>query len=181
MGLQPLVMFQSLLGEPVSAAEIVVSRADWVQDLGWAMGLGGVTWVLMALGWRLAGSPSPGPMPAERDAASRFLFLEAIFREVHWAFYRNVPIVALALYGEVSNGVYWGAWAGLALVVLEMALDPWWTSDLIVPERAPRALSRFGLVVLSVVLFLRTQNLWLAILVHWAVTWGLEKVWATAE
>jgi hypothetical protein len=181
MGLQPLMTFRSILGEPVSAAEIVVSRADWVQDLGWATGLGGATWVVMALGWRFAQNAASGPPKVEWEAPFRWSFLEAIFHEVHWAFYRNVPIVALALYGDVPNGVYWGAWAGMALVVIEMALDPRWMTGLMAPEQAPRSFARAGLVVLSVVLFLKTQNLWLAILVHWAVTWGLEKVWRAME
>jgi hypothetical protein len=181
MGLQRLVTLRTLFGEPVSAAEIVASRADWIRDLGWTMGLGGASWAMMALGWRLSRSTSGGLPAVEQGASYRWPFLEAIFHEVHWAFYRNVPIVALVLYGDVPNGVYWGAWAGLALVILEMALDPRWTSDTTAPERAPRALTRAGLAVLSVVLFLQTQNLWLAILVHWAVTWGLEKVWGTAS
>jgi hypothetical protein len=80
-----------------------------------------------------------------------------------------VPIVAL------GEDVYWGTWLGLALVGVEAVLNPAWRRGLADPQEAPRQLMRGALAVVSSVLFivLGDGNLWLAIAVHWGVSWGL--------
>jgi hypothetical protein len=95
------------------------------------------------------------------------LFLrEAAYHEAHWAFYRNAPILAA--------GTYWGVWIGLALAALEAALNPAWRRGLADPQRAPAQLMRAALAVVSSVLFLLTENLWLALILDWGVSrgWG---------
>jgi hypothetical protein len=141
---------------------------DWAQDAGWAAALGIGAWGLLALGWRTyrralaAGEESP----VTGAGSSGWVFLrEAAYHEVHWAFYRNAPIVMW--------GRYWGIWAGLALVALEAVLNPAWRKGLADPQRAPAQLMRGALAVVSGVLFWRTENLWLALVVHWGVSWGL--------
>jgi membrane protease YdiL (CAAX protease family) len=94
---------------------------------------------------------------------------EALYHEVHWAFYRNAPIVAL--------GLYWGTWAGLMLAAFEALANPAWRKGLGAPERAAALLLRAALAVISSLLFLRTQNLWLAILLHWGVTSVLRSLY----
>ena len=105
--------------------------------------------------------------PAGTRAPFWVLLREAIFYEVHWAFYRNAPLVFL--------GTYWGAWAGLGLVAVEAALNPCTWRDLGDGVRLPGLLVRAGLAVLSTVLAQQTGNLWLAVLVHWAITWALAR------
>jgi hypothetical protein len=177
MGLQPLLAFRGLLEAPASANELAENWANWVWDAGWAVGLGSGAGVLLAVGWWSVARKAwlNGPLTAARGSLGRTL-LEAVLHEVHWAFYRNVPIVALALTRPDAEALYWGTWAGLALIGLEAVLNPYWWAALFSPQNAPMAFVRAGLAALSAVLFLKTQNLWLAILVHWGVSWGLYKL-----
>lgn len=173
LGLQPLLLLRALSGEPASAAEMGANWADWARDVGWSAGLGIAAWALMAVGWWVVGRAPTGRRLSVPPTSPGRSLLEAAFHEVHWAFYRNAPIVTLELYTSVSPGLYWGAWAGLALVGLEASLSPGWWADLGSGERAPTTAMRAVLAVLSVVLALLTENLWLAVLTHWLVSYGL--------
>jgi hypothetical protein len=144
---------------------------DWAQDLGWAVALGLGSWVLLlAAGWvrrRALADQDREVLPGQ--ATTWWSLREALYHEVHWTFYRNAPIVAF--------GLYWGSWVGLILVSLEALANPVWRKGLGTPEVAPALLLRAAMSVVSSLLFLRTQNLWLAILVHWGVTSGLSMVY----
>jgi hypothetical protein len=166
LGLQPMVSLNALLGEPVTAAEIAANWADWARDVGWAVGLGTAAWAVLSAGWWAASRAPTSHLPAGSSLSPWARLREATFHEVHWAFYRNAPILEL--------GLYWGAWFGLGLAALEALLNPHWRVSLGSPDGAPAAVMRAGMAVLSTVLFLQTQNLWLTVMVHWAVTWGLS-------
>jgi len=142
---------------------------DWARDVEWTVALGIATWTLLALGWRayrraLAATNSTEEI-AGAEASGWVLLRGAACHQVHWAFYRNAPILTL--------GTYWGVWAGLALAALEAALNPAWHKGLTDPRTAPAQLMHGALAVVSSVLFLLTQNLWLALALHWGVSWGL--------
>jgi hypothetical protein len=149
------------------------SVRDWAHGVGWAASLAVGAWTLLALGWwayrRAIVASGQDVMGAEINAPPWALLFEAIYREAHWVFYRCVPIVAL------GEDVYWGTWLGLALVGVEAVLNPAWRRGLADPQEAPRQLMRGALAVVSSVLFivLGDGNLWLAIAVHWGVSWGL--------
>jgi hypothetical protein len=154
--------------------------AAWVRGLGWAAALGVTAWALLALGWwtyrRALAAAGQSPMAAGSDASGWVFLREALYHEVHWAFYRNAFVVVW--------GVYWGAWCGLALIATEAVLSPAWRGGLADPQKAPAQLMRGALAVVSSALFLLTQNLWLALAVHWGVSWGLAALvkstdWAT--
>jgi len=162
LGLKPLL---ALAAGPVPPADLAANWAGWARDTGWAVGLGLTAWAILAAGQWAARRTGSVPGRAAADASAWALLREAAFHEVHWAFYRNAPVVAL--------GIYWGTWAGVGLVALEAVLNPWWRADLKDTERGPGTLVRAGLAVLSASLYLETINLWLAVLVHWGVTWGL--------
>jgi hypothetical protein len=147
--------------------------ADWAGDASWAVALGLAAWAVLAVGWWAVRRAGGGPRPTGADASAWTFLREAAFHEVHWAFYRNAPVVALGMAWDVDLGTYWGTWAGLALAALEAALDPRWRANLRDAERAPATLVRAALAVLSAVFYLQTTNIWLAVLVHWGVTWGL--------
>jgi len=164
LGLQPLYALDALLGQEVPPAEIAANWGDWAKDVGWALGLGVAAWTVLATGWLSARRALQGQQ-TPRPSSPWESLLEATFHEAHWAFYRNGPMVAL--------GTYWGVWGGLGLTALEAALNPRWRANLCSPAHAPATLTRAGMAVLSAVLFLLTQNLWAAMLTHWAVTWGL--------
>lgn len=160
LGLQPVALLSGLGSGSFDAAEIAANGADWARDLGWAVGLGSGTWLVLAIGWLTVGKAADMPTPPGA------LLREAVFHEVHWAFYRNAPVLAL--------GPYWGTWAGLGIVTAEALANPGWRRTLGSRDRAPVALMRVAMAVFSAVLFIHTQNLWLAVLTHWAVTWGLS-------
>jgi hypothetical protein len=159
----------SALGEGEAYAATAANWLDWAYDVGWTAGLCVGAWVLLALGcWAchqalvVAGETG---VVARVNVSSWVLLREAVYHEVHWTFYRNMPILAW--------GTYWGIWGGLALVALEAMLNPSWRKGLTDSQRAPAHLLRAALAVVSSVLFLLTQNLWLALALHWAVSWGL--------
>jgi len=161
-----------LLGlQPLVGLDPAASWNDWARDVGWAVALGAAAWAVLVAGWRATWRSGRLGRPEGAQTPAWALLLAAVGHETHWAFYRNAPVVVL--------GPYWGTWAGLGLIALEAALNPWWRSDLRERERAPQALLRAGLAVLSAAIYLQTTNLWLAVLVHWLITWGLAA-WARA-
>lgn len=148
-----------------SDAPLDANWSIWVHDLGWAAMVGLASsglLLLAAVAHRQALSSIEGG-GSSRGASGWEAAREALYHEVHWAFYRNAPIVAL--------GAYWGTWAGLGLVAVEALINPTWRQDLGEPGQAWPRLSRGALAVVSAILFLRTQNLWLALLLHWGISW----------
>ena len=147
---------------------------DWAQGLGWAAALGIAAWALLALGWwtyrRALAAAREGSAVAVETTSGWMLLREAAYLEVHWAFYRNAPIMAIF---QRTGNEYWGIWAGLALAALEAALNPAWRKGFGDPQKAPALLMRGALAVVSSALFLETGNLWLAVALHWGVSWGL--------
>lgn len=159
-------------------ADAAAKWFNWAHDVGWAVALGVGAWVLLALGWwtyrRALTTAGEESTVAEANASGWVLLREAAYHEVHWAFYRNAPIV---MWEKHTGDVYWGVWAGLVLVILEAVLNPAWRKSLTDPQKAPAQLMRGALAVVSSVLFLLTGNgnLWLALALHWGVSWGLVK------
>jgi hypothetical protein len=127
---------------------------------------------VLALGWlayrRAVGAAGEENVAIGANSSGWVLMREAAYHEAHWAFYRNAPTLAV--------GTYWGVWTGLALVALEAALNPGWRQGLSDPQHAPGRLMRGALAVVSSALFLLTENLWLAIALHWGVSWGLARL-----
>jgi len=161
LGLQPLVF----------AAGQAPNWTDWARDAAWTGGLAVTAWAVLAIGWLTVRSAPGSAQPSSADLPGWKLLWEAVFHQAHWAFYRNAPLVALGPYG--------GVWAGLGLVALEAGLNPWRWADLGDAERAPATFVQAGLAMLSAVLYLKTANLWLAVLAHWGVAWGLAA-WVRA-
>jgi len=174
LGLQPFELPTSN-GE-ASGADIALNWLDWAHDAGWAAALGVGAWGALTLGWwayrravaAAAVTTSEGETVTGVNSSGWVLLREAVYHEIHWAFYRNAPILAV--------GAYWGVWIGLALVTVEATLNPAWHSGLADPQQAPGQLLRGALAVLSSVLFLLTQNLWLALVLHWGVSWGMAAL-----
>jgi hypothetical protein len=165
------------LGLPIAAgneasASAAVNWLDWAHDVGWTATLGTGAWAILALGWwayrRAMISAGEEHMVIGTHGSGWVLVREAAYHEAHWAFYRNAPIFAV--------GIYWGVWMGLALVALEAILNPNWRKNLADPQQAPGQLMRGALAVVSSVLFLLTENLWLALALHWGVSWGLAAL-----
>jgi len=170
LGLQPFIL--PATGE--RSAMVSANWFDWLHDFGWALALGiGSFGVFLLARWTRHRALTRGEVD-ERSAQepSWKTIREAAYHEIHWAFYRNAPIVTF--------GPYWGVWVGLLLVALEALANPTWRRGLSVPKRASKQLLRAMLAVASSVLFLRTQNLWLSIVSHSMVSWGLQRVLANS-
>jgi hypothetical protein len=166
--------YLGLSGGTEAIASEAAKWTHWARSLGWVAVLGIGTWTLLALGWwgyrRAATNSANQGQVARVNVPVWALLREAIYHEVHWAFYRNAPIVTLYEYGE---DVYWGIWAGLAIVILEAILNPAWRKGLADPGKAPAQLMRGSLAIVSSVLFWETPNLWLAMALHLGVSWAL--------
>jgi hypothetical protein len=165
------------IGSGHAAADVATNWKNWSQDAGWAAALGFGTWGLLALGWwsyrRALTVAGEGSSIAGANSSGWVLLREAAYHEIHWAFYRNAPMIALE---QQTGDRYWGVWIGLALVALEAMLNPVWRAGLLEPKQAPAQLMRGVLAVVSGVLFLQTENLWATLVVHWWVSWGLVMV-----
>ena len=138
LGLQPLDVH--VAGGPEVAATLAANWSDWAHDVGWAVALGLGAWGVLALGWwtyrrALAVAGAAGLAAGTQNSGWVFL-REAAYHEIHWAFYRNAPILAV--------GTYWGAWAGLALVALEAALNPAWRAGPGRSAAGPRPVDAHG-------------------------------------
>ncbi len=142
------------------------AQALW---LTWTRGIGR-TCALMAVGWlifRAAGHTlrrAAGVTFTVRHDLPAAL-REAVYHQVHWAFYRE-PFALLW-------GTARGAWLGLIPVTLEAALNPKRWEELRSPHRNRDLLVRVGLAVLGVLLYIQTQNLWLAILADTLLSWAV--------
>lgn len=160
---------------PGGNASLSTNWADWANDLGWVavLGLGSTGLLVLATFAYRRALKSVKDLGRDTRTSGWIAAREAAYNEIHWAFYRNAPIVAL--------GRYWGTWAGLGLVALEAMTNPAWRKDLQEPGQAWSRLSRAALAVVSCVLFLQTQNLWLALLLHWGISWLLEAVYAATS
>jgi hypothetical protein len=168
MGLQPLVLPGQ---EGLEAGATAANWQNWARDVGWAVGLGVAAWVLLSLGrWVSFRATRPHPPEEDRAPSGWVSLRESAYHEVHWAFYRNAPLLTLQDY---AWGSYWGVWAGLGIAALEALFNPAWRRDVGDPHRAFHALTPAAMAVVSSVLYLRTENLWLAIAMHGGVTWGL--------
>jgi hypothetical protein len=153
----------------------------WAHDVGWAAALGIGAWVLLALGWwtyrRALHAAGEESAVAGTGVSGWILLREAAYHEIHWAFYRSVPIFILEKEHFTGN-LYWGVWIGLTLIALEAALNPTWRKGLVDTEKAPAQLVRGALAIVSCVLFVQTKdgNLPLSLLAHFGVSWGLATL-----
>ena len=147
----------------------------WLEAAGTGLALGLLVLVLMWLAYSKASRLAPdAPQEAALSFARRpawAVLVGGLYLEVHWAFYRGGLAVAL---GEVYAGVFWG----LAAVLLEWALNPFWRGGWQSPAQAGRVWLNTGLALTSALLFLLTRNLWICLAVHWLLAlafWALAR------
>jgi hypothetical protein len=167
LGLQPLLIPDASGG--AQGADVAANWAAWLHDLGWAAAVTAASGGLLALAsltQRVALSTVETEEARDGRVPPSVAAREALYHEVHWAFYRNAPIVTF--------GPYWGSWIGLLLIGVQAAANPRWRQSLGDPGAAWPALRRAAMAVVSTVLFLHTQNLWLAFLVHGLLLWTVS-------
>jgi hypothetical protein len=152
--------------------------ADWAGAFGWITGLGGIVASVLFLGWwnvrrALLALASGDEFPAGGLTPAPSVLVvarESIFDEVHWAFYRAVPLLLI-------SDPYWATLVGAALVILEWLVDPAWHASIRDGTRREAALMQIGWLFLSSVAFVMTHNVWPMILLHVTLAWAVGR-WA---
>ena len=137
---------------------------NWVRDIGWMCAFAAIFWILVAIADRSAKHLSP-PRTTRRSLSTALR--EAVYHQAHWAFYRE-PFVLLL-------GVGMGAWAGLLPVAGEALLNPARWTDLQTTTHGRNLLIRVGLAVMSAMLFIQTQNIWVMLLADIGLVWLLGQ------
>jgi len=151
--------------KPLSWAALQTQWGMWAGDVGWGVLIAVGLWLIFTLGeWQ---SRQTGAQCLPRRHQFGVALREAVYHQVHWAFYRE-PFVLLW-------GLSLGTWAGLLPVALEALINPARWSDWQSPARGRNLLVRVGLAVASAMLYLQTQNLWVALLADTAVGWALGR------
>jgi hypothetical protein len=163
------------MGLVVPSQQWPVTR--WLEAAGTGLGLGFLSLLALGLAWANALSLAPSVRPRLRFAPLPWwsVLVAGLSLEVHWAFYRGALAVVL-------DDVYAGTFVGLALVVLEWVLNPFWRHGVAPPAGttpdAGRVWLNAGLVLTSTLVFLLTRNLWICLAVHWLLVlafWALRR------
>ncbi len=143
--------------------------AAWLRGLSTTLSIGIIVVLPIGLAsWQIARSSHGAALGAD-DRSVGAVLVEALYAEIHWAFYRTAPLILL-------ENAYVAALIGLVLVGVE------WSVELIrngvsrAPEDRQRWLRRILLLALSATLFVLTRNLWLLIGLH-LVTELIWKAW----
>ncbi len=137
---------------------------DWARDLGYFAVVITITRLVIA-----AGDAAMRRRPdASRQIHRQPLLValrDAVYYQVHWAFYRE-PFV-------VTWGIPLGSWLGVLPVLLETVVNPIFWLNLRRGDASHyrRVLVRCGLFVAGTQLYLLTQNLWLAIATDALLGW----------
>lgn len=144
--------------------------------LGTALGLAGL--VLLLWGWRhflLASAQidqgrADAPYPLQRRLLVApwgwgQIVLEVLYLEMHWALYRSAALRLL--------DPYYGVFAGLAVVLAELCLNPEVRRDLGMPRRKGETLTTMATAFVVSIIYYFTANLWLCLAVHLIIQLGL--------
>ncbi|MBU0492631.1 MAG: hypothetical protein KKB13_12355 [Chloroflexi bacterium] len=192
MGLRGTPVAGELLTGPLTLIAGILAL-DWAGALGMGSLLAAVALVLLVWFWwryqrlvsRLpvqrwrgasaATTPAYQPLDAAIAALRQpwgwaHLLLQAVYLETHWAFYRAW---AMDLLRDDPAGATMGAFLGLIVVGLE------WYGDVGLRARL-RTLAGVedwvlvaSLAWISTFLFVQIGNLWLLVVVHWLLAWGV--------
>jgi hypothetical protein len=135
------------------------SPSRWLEALGAGLVFSLAAAVLLLLAWRSANRAAPGirlHFPAQPWWA---ILIDVFYQQVHWAFYRAALAVALV-------DLYAGVFLGLGGVYAEWALSPFWRAGWRSEREAARQWLRLSLALVTGLLFLWTQNLWVCLAAH---------------
>ena len=140
------------------------SPAEWLRGLGTALMLSVI--VLLPIGLASRQIARAGQPLGTDDRSAGAVIVDAIYAEIHWAFYRAAPLILLTdvyaavIFGALLVGVEW------IVLLIRNGLSP-------SAEERQRWLRRGALLTLSAALVVLTQNVWLALLAHLV----LELIW----
>lgn len=143
------------------------SPAEWLRGASTVLTLGALVLFPISLASRQIARAGQ-PLGIE-DRSAGAVIVDAIYAEIHWAFYRAAPLILLtdvyaaAICGALLVGVEW------IVVLIRNGLSP-------SAEERQQWLRRGALLTLSAALFALTQNVWLAMVTH-SVLELLWRVW----
>jgi len=166
-----------------------LTTSEWLAGIGMGIALSLGAFLLIASGWwycirsvrklswEQAAPPDPeasvgepvvmaSPSPTQ---AWWVILWEAVYAEMHWAFYRAGPIIVLDDY-------YAGVFLGFLILNLEWWTNPAWRHGWDPKGQRPEVVLRWSLAFIMAIIFLFTRNLWLAIPLHWAVEMGCRHL-----
>ncbi len=142
---------------------------EWTHALGQAAGMGLLVTILLALGWRNA-LRAAGHIFLERGLPILpwwVIVREVLFSEIHWAFYRAVPLLIL-------DDAYWAIGVSATFPLLEWTFNPdWWVQVRGGPQRELVLMQGVWLATSTVCFFL-TRNVWSVLLMHLVVALALN-------
>jgi hypothetical protein len=153
-------------------------QPDWYAELALGMGLGIGALLLLLWGWRHAQLAAAAT--DVREATSLYeqqrkvfsapwgwglIVLDALYLEIHWAFYRGATVRVL--------GDYYGVFAGFLLVLAEWWLNPAVRKDTSVARRNGDAITTMAIAFGVSAIYCVTANLWLCLAVHLLMQFGL--------
>jgi hypothetical protein len=167
LGLQPMLAVTLALPGAHNVTQSGAPGQAWGADLNWLVAVAGVTALVMAAGSHYARQLAPQSTPGKRNLG--VAILEAVYHEVHWAFYRE-PFVYVW-------GIGLGSWLGALPVLLETGISLMFWERLHTRGMAyqRQTLVRAGLFVASTQLYVLTHNLWLAIALDALVGWVILR------
>jgi hypothetical protein len=126
---------------------------DWLRQAATA---GLAVGFVLVVAWLARCTMTPGEANAELPAG--LAWRDAVYAEFHWAFYR-APFILLL------SDAYWGALAGLALVLAE-----WWWLGWPPASRGPAGqFVQLCCAFVSALLCAIARNLWLAIIAQFII------------
>lgn len=167
----------ALQGSPAPDLILGWMPETWARALGTAVMLGAVTIAALAtLAWQIrrAGSQPPAALNLDHRSLAASI-REGAYAEIHWSFYRALPLVALATgaaVGTPSDSLRWAALAGLALITFEALLAG--------PTEAGAQRIRLSdalLATLSAVYYVMSGgNLWVAVVLQIVVRAALTGI-----
>lgn len=164
-----------------------LSETNWPATLSEGMALSGIIVGGLVFGWLIYRRSLPeGPLPRgmARLIPALRAPVEALLHQWHWAFYRaamaewlmleplsapRIPVLASVRDALQGEPLYWGACLGLAVVCLEIGLNPFSRAVLHRSGDSHALIRRLTLAVATTGLFAVTRNLWLCLIVHVAV------------
>jgi len=167
--------YVALLSGLIPATQVGLVNREWLRDLTLSLPLGlGAFLVLLLLRaltlWREKTAPG-GTLTGESSPSLWLTLRESTYQEIHWAFYRSAPLLAV---DDRTQGIA----LGLGIVALEAWLNPAWRERWHHPHLAATVLRTAGLAVIMAVIFGITGNLWITLGLHAAVESASAWAWS---
>ena len=144
----------------------------WLEAAGTGAGVGLLALLFLLLAWLNANRSSGTTRLSLPVRPAWTMVVDGLYLQVHWSFYRAALAVTV---DDLYVGVFWG----LGLTYLEWSLSPFWRRAWrLYRGQAGEVWLRAVLALVAALLFLLTHNLWVCLVVHWALALAL---WAVAR